>query len=403
MDPTPRNAKISLRPQAQGPHEVLALPREDAPLSVILKVVGERCNLDCAYCYEKRKPYDGSRLLRPEIVRAFLEKIGPRALSVELHGGEPLLAPMETIRAILAELRRHPRPVALRMQTNATLLTPEWLDLFAAEWPDLQMGVSLDGDLAANDLRLDLTGGSSHSAAEHALGLLADREMEVGVIAVVTRGRLGHADELLRYFASLRCVRVVKLAPCFDFGVTQGEGPWRASTTRSLMLRAVDSRMPWAITPREFSSFLLDAWRAFRDLQLHRRFLLEPHASVIRALHGRPTADCHFSSHKCAHVLTLYPDGRVGTCDELERPSAILGAVEAMDRALDQAERWRRSAVAAEVEPLLRRCQECTHRATCGGGCLASRLRLEAIGLGDEYCWHRKELIDHVARDLDLA
>ena len=46
--------------------------------------------------------------------------------------------------------------------------------------------------------------------------------------------------------------------------------------------------------------------------------------SVIRRLRGLDAGSCHFSDLKCDHVFTLYPDDRLGSCDELPWPQAQL-------------------------------------------------------------------------------
>lgn len=376
----------------------LKLPQDGDPLSVILKVVGESCNLDCGYCYERRRSYHGRRLLRSETVRKFLDGLREHSLYVELHGGEPLLAPRSLLHDIFEALRRHPKPVRLRMQTNATLLSAEWIQFLTKEWPDIGLGVSLDGDAAANAWRYDRLGDSTHRAVSAALELLSDTELHVGVIAVVTRTSLGRAAEIVDHLAGYRCIRVVKFVPSFDVGVRQGAGPIRSKATLNLMAAAQGDTMVWATTPAEFSEYLIEAWQHWRQKHYHERFLLEPHVTFLRAIQNQPVADCHFSPRKCSFVLTLYPDGRVGTCDEIDRSKVEIGHVPLASG--ENSRFWRESELAVGVATLLQKCRSCSHREACGGGCVASRLRLEAQGWGDAYCEHRKTVIDYLASEL---
>ena len=69
-------------------------------VSVILKVRGETCDVDCLYCYEKRKESPGGARISVEQVRQLGEIFGARPLAIELHGGEPLTAGKEHIAAI---------------------------------------------------------------------------------------------------------------------------------------------------------------------------------------------------------------------------------------------------------------------------------------------------------------
>jgi len=376
------------------------LPKQGEPLSVILKLVGESCNIDCGYCYEKRRTYLGSRLLQPETVRTFCQQIGVHPLSIELHGGEPLLTPKPILKEILDVLRKHPYPVSLRMQTNALLLTSDWLDFFAEEWPSIQLGVSLDGDLSANNWRRDMSGEPTHAVVSNALQLIDKRHLQIGIISVVTRSSLGRAQTILQHLATYDCVRIIKFVPCFDINVNQGEGPKRSASTLALMEKSIDNCMPWAIMPDEYANFLIDAWQVWYSEDLYHKFIIEPLSSIIRVLNQNLVTDCHFSSRKCAHVITLYPDGRIGTCDEIDHSSAIYGTIDS--KTVEPETLWRSSCLSVDTVELMKICNSCSHKLTCGGGCVATRLRLEQQGLGIAYCNHRKKIIDYVANELSI-
>ena len=96
------------------------------------------------------------------------------AVRIILHGGEPLLAGVATMRAMITILRATIEPVTvlrLGMQTNAVQLTPRFCDLFSES--GVRIGVSLDGDREANDLhRVYANGSSSHDKVLQALRLL---------------------------------------------------------------------------------------------------------------------------------------------------------------------------------------------------------------------------------------
>src|SRR6185437_9446904 len=104
-------------------------------LSVVLKLPGETCNINCHYCYEKRKPYPGSSSLTAEMLEQFLTLMGERPLSVMLHGGEPLLVGQHRMLSLIRVLMQHPAPVSYSIQTNGTLLNARWLDFFDEHCP----------------------------------------------------------------------------------------------------------------------------------------------------------------------------------------------------------------------------------------------------------------------------
>ena len=104
------------------------------------------------------------------------------------HGGEPLLLGADKLIAH-AELLRQLLPNTVKaefsLQTNGVLL--EESDIIAFHHHGIQVSLSLDGPLAANDKhRLDHKGRSSYQRTERALSLLEQYPtVFAGVIAVV--------------------------------------------------------------------------------------------------------------------------------------------------------------------------------------------------------------------------
>ncbi|GAA4838841.1 radical SAM protein [Kitasatospora terrestris] len=117
--------------------------------SVILKLWGETCDVDCLYCFEKRKEAPGGAVITAEQVRDLHRLFLGRPLAIELHGGEPLTAGREHVAEVLRELAVQPNVVRVALQTNGVLLDAEWLDLFDELCLALRIGISLDGDAEA--------------------------------------------------------------------------------------------------------------------------------------------------------------------------------------------------------------------------------------------------------------
>lgn len=381
------------------------LPLEDtdhaAAVSVVLKLRGETCDIDCLYCFEKRKLAPGGAQITPKHVRRLGKIFGRRPLAIELHGGEPLTAGKNAMAALLDELAAQPTVHRVHLQSNGVRLDNEWLDLFDTHYPGLHIGISMDGDEQGNSWRVGYDGTAIYPHIVNALNLLSERGRTCGIVTVVTPAVLGRAAELIDHIGSFDAVRAVHLLPAFDTTVTKpltGTGR-RSSPSRLLQARAIGADgAAWAITPAQYAEFVVDATTRWINAGHFRRIKLDPAVATIRRLKGLNTAHCHFAAHKCSHVFTAYPDGRFGSCDELPWPQAHLLPLAAARSEEDVTGAQHANPLLTAGRQLMTKCGSCPYREVCGGGCTATRWRmLKATGSDDAYCDHRSRLIDGMA------
>lgn len=370
-------------------------------VSVILKLRGDTCDIDCLYCYEKRKEAPGGARIDAGQVRRLAELFRGRPLAVELHGGEPLTAGRDHVADILRELAAQPRVVRVSLQTNGVLLDEQWLDLFDSLCPGLQIGISLDGDARGNAWRVGYDGKPVYPRVANALRLLGSRGRKVGVISAVTPAVLGRAEAVLDHLAGFEAINAVSFVPCFDATVRSATAVAgrRIPASRRLQQAAMsDAAGPdWAIRPDEYAEFVLAATAHWISAGHFNRMKLEPAVSVIRRLRGLGTGFCHFSDMKCDHVFTLYPDGRVGSCDELPWPQARLTLLDESTQEATVVSAQKGSQLLNQGKALMERCVTCDYRAACGGGCVATRWRYDIAGDEDAYCEYRMRMIDGIA------
>ncbi|MCX5344515.1 radical SAM/SPASM protein FxsBH, inactivated beta-hydroxylase extension form [Streptomyces atratus] len=167
---------------------------------VVLKV-HSRCDLACDHCYVYEHA-DQSWRTRPktisdDVIFRTAQRLAEHAkthalpsVSVILHGGEPLLAGPARLRRVCEELTSAFEGIAeldLRIHTNGLQLSPRYLDLF--DEFDVKVGISLDGDRAANDRhRRYADGRSSHPLVLKAVELLQQeryRHLNLGLLCTV--------------------------------------------------------------------------------------------------------------------------------------------------------------------------------------------------------------------------
>jgi uncharacterized protein len=171
------------------------------PFRQFVLKVHSRCDLACDHCYVYEHA-DQSWRGRPIVIsQETVAKAGERiaeharahslpAVRVILHGGEPLLAGAPRLGLIARDLRRAIEPVCrldLRVHTNGVRLDAAFCELFRAE--RVKVGISLDGDRAANDLhRRYLNGRSSYDQVQRAVGMLRReryRDIYAGLLATI--------------------------------------------------------------------------------------------------------------------------------------------------------------------------------------------------------------------------
>jgi uncharacterized protein len=179
------------------------------PLNLVIVQATSFCNLDCGYCYLP------DRQLRKQITIDTVSRIFSRVFespyvgdgfTVCWHAGEPLAMPPAFYREAFAAVDRariaygrHECYVAQSLQTNATLITQAWCDLFREF--NVEVGVSLDGPAAVHDAHRKYRSGlGSHAAAMRGIALLQENGVPFNVIAVVSDYSLDHPDEIFDFF-----------------------------------------------------------------------------------------------------------------------------------------------------------------------------------------------------------
>jgi uncharacterized protein len=362
------------------------------PVSIsqyVLKVAS-RCDLACNHCYVyehadqswRAKP----RFMTQAIARQAALRISEHAeahqlstVHVVLHGGEPLLLGRDRLRTVLSTLRSSIDPVTrldLRIHTNGVLLDDELCVLFADY--AVQVGVSLDGDRAANDLhRLFPSGQSSYPQVRRALSLLRQpeyRPLYAGILCTVDL----RSDPIAVYEA----VRA-EAPPRIDLllpHATWAEPPYRppaVETPYAAWLGRIHAR--WLADgcplPVRFFDSLLDAWQG--------------RASGSEAA-GLDPVD----------LLVIETDGSWEQADSLK--TAFDGApatgLDIFSHAVDEAAACagvlsRQGGLAA----LCRTCRECPVVQACGGGLYAHRYSHEnGFDNPSVYCADLKKFIPAV-------
>ncbi|MER7761500.1 radical SAM/SPASM protein FxsB, inactivated metallohydrolase extension form [Streptomyces sp. NPDC097619] len=357
---------------------------------IVLKV-HSRCDLACDHCYVYEHADQSWRNRPKSISDEVLERTADRlaahardhalpSVTVILHGGEPLLAGVERLRRACEEFTRALRGTAaldLRLHTNGLRLSPRFLDLFAEY--DVRVGISLDGDRAANDRhRRFADGRTSHPLVLKAVALLRE-------------------DRYRRLYQGLLCTVDVRNDPVAVLDALIALEPPRVDLLLPHATWETPPERPDG-TPDGYARWLLrahDHWR-----RRGRPVPVRLFDSLDSTLAGGPSLTESLGLAP-TDLIVVETDGSLEQADSLK--SAYDGApatgFDVFRHSFDEVAahpgiRARQLGLAA-VAPT---CRACPVVRSCGGGLYTHRYRADnGFANPSVYCADLKELVDGVA------
>jgi uncharacterized protein len=302
--------------------EQFKLPDGKLGCTVLLKLVGNKCNMACAYCYEQDKGKGALQILPVSHVAELIDCLLhlPRIRFV-MHGGEPLLYPKFLMREVLAVIaERLPGRHTIQLQTNGTLIDDEWISIFSNVAAEVAISVSLD---PPNHEQLrSLPGKDLNQLLMGKLKLILDTCDSVGVVSVAHRGNVDGFRDFLEQLIGIG-VRYLTVNR-----IRQNQN--NSARTNRYFLDEV-----------QFALFLEKLICYWIQGRLFHKIQIQPLMSLLSA---QANQRCEYiaSPEKCRAFITLYPDGTVTNCDHL------LG----------------------EVSVISDQCHTCSIYSWCGAGCL---------------------------------
>ena len=217
-------------------------------MSVELRPLGVRCNIQCQYCYQnpQRDAGNVARAYDLERMKAAVEQEGTDFV---LFGGEPLMVPEADLEALWAwGFEKFGRN---GIQTNGTLINDTHVRLFKQY--GVQVGISVDGPGELNDVRWVGSLGATRAATlrtHAAIERLCREGLPPSLIVTLHRVNATR-DKLPRLHDWLRTVQAL--------GVT-------SARLHMLEVESDDIRRRYALTPDENLEALLSFLRLEKEL-----------------------------------------------------------------------------------------------------------------------------------------
>lgn len=361
------------------------------PFRQFVLKVHSRCDLACDHCYVYRAADQGWRnqatVMTEETAARAAHRIAEHArahelsrVHVVLHGGEPLLAGASRLSQIARILRDHLTGVCeldLRLHTNGLLLNENLCKVFDAH--GIRVGISIDGDRAANDRhRRYRNGSSSYDRVVKAIELLSSdryRHIFLGLLCTIDL-----ANDPLTVYDAL----VAHDPPRIDFLAPH-------ATWDSPPMRPLGAPAPYA----DWLISVFDRWNSSGrpvDIRLFD--------SVIRTTRRQPSRTEAIGLAP-SDLIVIETDGRYEQADSLKvaYDGAPATGYDVVRHCLDEVGRHHGiRARQSGLDGLCEQCRGCPVVANCGGGLYAHRYR-SGTGFSNPsvYCPDLMKMIRHIS------
>ncbi len=353
--------------------------------SVLVKPTGPDCNLDCTYCFYLKKSelftetrvHRMSEEVQEELIRQVMQQSG-QAVSFAWQGGEPTLMGLPFFERAIELEKKYGRgqTVGNGLQTNGTLLTPEWAQ-FLKKY-DWLVGLSLDGPAHIHDrYRLIRGNKPTHSLVEEKARMLLDNGVATNVLCCLTDYSVQFPDELYFYFKSLG-LTWMQFIPVVE---TDPDDPSKAA--------------PYSVSAKAYGDFLcrtFDLW--MQDFnQGEPTTSIRHFESVFHSYVGLQAPDCTMMK-ECGPYVVIEHNGNVYSCDFFVEPKWKLGNIKThrISAMLNSKQQQTFGAAKAALPGECRRCEWLTK---CYGGCTKDRIKDPLDQRKPRFCTSYKMFFAH--------
>lgn len=346
------------------------------------KPAGASCNLACDYCYylEKKRLYSpGAHTMTDatleRFIRQYFEAQTMPEVSFTWHGGEPMLRPLAFYRRVVELQRRYARGrrVENSIQTNGTLLTPEWCEFLRDEgW---LVGISIDGSAAMHDIyRHKRDGRPAFDATMRGLEMLRRHGVEWNAMATVNAANASRPDEFYDFFRTLGA-DFLQFTPVVERTCRHADG-------RKLALGAdgtgADALAPFSVSPEAWGSFLCRLFSRWVRADVGRFFVQIFDATLANWMGVAPGV-CTLAP-TCGHAGVMEWNGDVYSCDHFVGPDYLLGNIRTSTLTGMMYSPRQQAFGAAKRNSLPGQCLRCRWLFACNGECPRNRFLTTSEG-----------------------
>lgn len=360
---------------------------------IMAKPAGAACNLRCKYCYYLEKGEEGTRQLMSddtleEYIRQYIAAQTVPEVCFTWHGGEAMLRPISFYERAMELQRKYAggRQILNCLQTNGTLLTPQWCQFLKQNgW---LVGISIDGPKDFHDeYRLTARGQGTHDSVMRGIRLLQSYGVEWNAMAVVNDYNADYPEEFYDFFRRIGA-KYIQFTPIVERRKPDG------------MLAAVDEAgelTEHSVTPHQWGEFLIRVFDRWIRNDVGQIFVQIFDATLARWVNQEPGI-CTMST-VCGHAGVIEHNGDVYSCDHFVFPQYKLGNIHSRTIAEMMIDPRQLAFGAAKRDSMPAQCRRCNYTMICNGECPKNRFAITDDGEpGLNYlCEGYRMYFDHVA------
>ncbi len=309
------------------------------------------CNARCIYCHSL-KPLGRMSLGLVETIfekwAPFATKQGVEQLSINWHGGEPMIMGAPFYKAVIDLERKHfpDKKISHSMQSNACLYKGEIREVVLDLAADRSIGACLD---PCHPTRLLPAGTDYYSqSVEGCLNLINDG-FGVNMIYVVHKKSLEVVEQVYHFFKNLGVANVL-FHPLEDF-----QDP------------------DYCLTPSEWGEFLKNLWQVWEQDEFS--MIIFPLSDWRgRIIFGAPIESCEHGHPRSNQLhLVISPSGDLYPCHRFQDKDLFrMGNIADMSFNEIVQHQWAHL-ISDSKKTLCEVCSTCEFVSLCGGGCVATR------------------------------
>lgn len=346
------------------------------PLYVMSKPAGAHCNLACDYCYylEKQKLYQNgekhimSDQLTEVFIREYIQSQFTREVNFTWHGGEPMIRPVSYYKKVAKWQRQYAEGKSILncIQTNGTLLTPEWCRFLHDEgW---LVGISIDGPQDMHDTyRMKRNGGPTWEKVMQGIEMLDRYEVEWNAMAVVNDITAARPLDFYRFFRDELECRFLQFTPVVERIRRHSDGRHLAH----IMDGEEYGVAPFSVTPEAWGEFLCTMFDEWYKNDVGEMFVQTFEATLANWAGVTPGV-CSLSDW-CGHAAVMEYNGDIYCCDHFVFPEYHLGNIRNRG-ILDMLNSERQMTFAdMKTKGLPTQCKQCKWQFACHGECPRNR------------------------------